>query len=99
MWSGALVSAALATVLPGPGTIYLGQELSFKRPVKIDDTLTVKLTVAKKEEKNRVIIDCLVSNQKDETVVTGTATVMAPTEKLSIDKPTLPPITIGGSEI
>ncbi|MCG8612588.1 MAG: MaoC family dehydratase N-terminal domain-containing protein [Pseudomonadales bacterium] len=99
MWSGALVSAALATVLPGPGTIYLGQELSFKRPVKIDDTLPVKLTVAKKEEKNRVIIDCLVSNQKDETVVTGTATVMAPTEKLSIDKPTLPPITIGGSEI
>ncbi|MBE0507314.1 MAG: MaoC family dehydratase, partial [Marinospirillum sp.] len=38
MWSGSLISAALATVLPGPGTIYMGQELSFRRPVKLDDT-------------------------------------------------------------
>lgn len=95
MWSGSLISAALATVLPGPGTIYLGQELSFRRPVKLADTLTVTLTVKEKLSKNRVVIDTLVTNQNDEKVVVGTATVMAPTEKAELEAPELPPITIG----
>ncbi len=95
MWSGSLISAALATTLPGPGTIYMGQELSFRRPVKLGDTLTVKLTVKEKKEKNVVILDCLVTNQKDEKVVLGTATVIAPTEKAVLEVPTLPKITIG----
>lgn len=94
MWSGSLISAALATVMPGPGTIYLEQSLSFKRPVKLDDTLTVKLTVASKNPKNRVTLDCLVTNQRNEEVVTGEAKVIAPTEKLSLTKPQLPRITI-----
>lgn len=95
MWSGSLISAALATVLPGPGTIYLGQELSFRRPVKLGDTLTVTLTVKEKLSKNRVVVDTLVTNQKDEKVVVGTATVMAPTEKSELQAPELPEITIG----
>lgn len=95
MWSGSLISAALATVLPGPGTIYLGQELSFRRPVKLADTLTVTLTVKEKLSKNRVVIDTLVTNQNDEKVVVGTATVMAPTEKTELQAPELPTITIG----
>jgi len=95
MWSGSLISAALATTLPGPGTIYMGQDLSFRRPVKLGDTLTVQLTVKEKKEKNVVILDCLVTNQKDEKVVLGTATVIAPTEKAILEAPTLPKITIG----
>ena len=96
MWSGSLISAALATTLPGPGTIYMGQELSFRRPVKLGDTLTVKLTVKEKQDaKKIVILDCLVTNQKDEKVVLGTATVIAPTEKAVLQAPTLPTITIG----
>lgn len=95
MWSGSLISAALATTLPGPGTIYMGQDLSFRRPVKLGDTLTVKLTVKEKKEKNVVILDCLVTNQKGEKVVLGTATVKAPTEKAILEAPTLPKITIG----
>lgn len=95
MWSGSLISAALATVIPGPGTIYLGQELSFKKPVKLDDTLTVKLTVSEKLPKNRIKLDCIVTNQDAQVVVEGVATVIAPTEKLSLSKPVLPKITIG----
>ncbi len=94
MWSGSLISAALATVMPGPGTIYLEQSLSFRRPVKIGDTLTVKLTVVRKEPKNRVQLLCEVSNQKDQLVVSGEAKVIAPTEKVSLPKPALPKITI-----
>ncbi len=94
MWSGSLISAALATVMPGPGTIYLEQSLSFKRPVKLDDTLTVTLTVQKKEPKNRVVFDCDVRNQKDEKVVSGEAKVIAPTKKVSLKKPRMPNIII-----
>ncbi|PCM45695.1 MaoC/PaaZ C-terminal domain-containing protein [Marinobacter sp. ANT_B65] len=94
MWSGALISAALATVMPGPGTVYLDQSLSFKRPVKLDDTLTVGLTVLRKEPRNRVVFKCEVTNQNNQKVVTGEAKVIAPTEKVSLYKPTLPKITI-----
>lgn len=95
MWSGALISAALATVIPGPGTVYLEQTLQFKKPVRLDDTLTVKATVLSKEKRNRVVIECVVINQNSEVVVTGEAKVIAPTEKLTLDRPRLPPITIG----
>lgn len=94
MWSGSLISAALATVMPGPGTIYLEQSLSFRRPVKIGDSLTVTLTVVRKEPKNRVLLRCEVNNQKDQLVVSGEARVIAPTEKVSLPKPSLPKITI-----
>lgn len=96
MWSGSLVSAALATVMPGPGTIYLEQSLSFKRPIKLHDTVTVNLTVLSKEPKNRVIFQCVVTNQKGQKVVSGEAKVIAPTEKVLLPKPNLPKITIEG---
>ena len=95
MWSGALISAALATVIPGPGTVYLEQSLNFKRPVKLEDTLTIKLTVLRKEERNRVVFECEVINQDADLVVTGEAKVIAPSEKISLERPILPKITIG----
>ncbi|MDX1452696.1 MAG: MaoC/PaaZ C-terminal domain-containing protein [Oleiphilaceae bacterium] len=94
MWSGSLISAALSTVIPGPGTIHLEQELKFKLPVKLGDTLTVKLTVKEKLERSRVLLDCEVLNQDDELVVSGQAKVIAPTDKVSLEQPTLPRITI-----
>lgn len=96
MWTGAIVSAALALTLPGPGAIYLNQNLSFRAPVKIGDTVTVKLTVTeKREDKKYVTLDCNIVNQHDKTVAVGTAQVIAPTQKLRIPAPQLPPITIG----
>ncbi|MFO7528800.1 MAG: MaoC/PaaZ C-terminal domain-containing protein [Marinobacter sp.] len=94
MWSGSLVSAALATVMPGPGTIYLEQNLAFKRPIKLDDTITVKLKVLRKEPKNRVVVECDVRNQNDQQVVVGEAKVIAPKDKVKLNKPNLPEITI-----
>lgn len=95
MLTGALISAAIATTLPGPGTIYLGQNLTFTRPVKLGDELTVELEVLEKLPKNRVRISTTVLNQDGKAVVKGEAEVMAPTEKLNIELPALPPITIG----
>ena len=96
MWTGAIISAALALELPGPGCIYLGQSLSFRAPVMIGDEITVKLEVIEKEEKKqKITIACEAVNQHGKVVVKGTADVMAPAEKLSIAKPELPSITIG----
>ncbi len=96
MFTGALISAALAMDLPGPGTIYLGQNLSFRKPVMIGDELTVELTVSSKHDSKPVVtLDCKVSNQNGKVVASGEASVMAPTEKMTIKAPKLPEIHIG----
>lgn len=95
MFSGALISAAIACELPGPGTIYIGQEMSFMRPVRLGDEVRVELEILEKLPKNRVKIATRVFNQDNKQVVDGVATVMAPTEKASMERPTLPEVKIG----
>lgn len=88
---GIVVSAAVATKLPGPGSIYAGQEMKFKKPVFAGDTLTVTLTLQEKKRKgNIVLIDCLIKNQHGETVFTGVATAIAPSEKVRVKAVALP---------
>ena len=83
MWGGALISALLGTVFPGPGTIYLEQTLHFSKPVRLGDTLTVTVTViARQDDKKCLDLDCQVLNQKGERVLYGLARVMAPTQKV-----------------
>ncbi len=92
---GALISAVLGTKLPGPGTIYLEQELKFLKPVRPDDTLTVSVTAQLKDPiKKIVIFDCLCVNQKQETVLTGKAVVIAPTEKVRRPASEVPEIAL-----
>lgn len=96
MLTGAFVSAALAIELPGPGSIYLSQSLKFKAPVKIGDQLTVNLEVSEKRDgRNFVTLACNVVNQDGKSVAAGEAMVIAPTEKLEIDAPALPKVSIG----
>ena len=94
MFSGALISAAIACRLPGPGTIYLGQQLKFTRPVKLGDTLTVKLEVLEKLPKNRVRIATQVFNQDGKQVVDGEAEVLAPAAEQTVTMPPLPQASI-----
>lgn len=95
MWGAGLISAVLGTKLPGPGTIYLGQALRFRHPVNIGDTITAILTVQeKKPEKGDVTLDCVCTNQDGTPVITGTAYVRAPTEKLRIKRTILPDVII-----
>ncbi len=95
MFSGALISAAIACELPGPGTIYLGQQMRFTRPVKLGDTLTVELEVLEKLAKGRVRMATRVFNQHAEQVVDGEAEVLAPRSQQTLQLPELPTITIG----
>jgi phosphotransacetylase/acyl dehydratase len=96
MWGAGLISAVLGTELPGPGTIYLGQELRFLQPVSIGDTMTAKVTVReKKPAKSDVTLDCVCTNQRGETVITGTAYTRAPTVKVRRPRVALPYVNVG----
>jgi len=91
MWGGSLISTLLGTKLPGPGTIYLGQTLHFKKPVALGDTVTVSVTAAgKDQEKHRVTFDCRCVNQHGEEVISGSAEVIAPAEKVKRPRAILP---------
>jgi acyl dehydratase len=62
----------------------------------VGDELTARIQVtAKREDKKFVTLDCEIVNQHGKPVVTGQAEVLAPSEKLSIDTPSLPAISIG----
>ena len=70
------ISTVLGTQLPGPNSIYLGQTLEFKLPVKIGDTVTAEVTVAEKRDDKRILkLTTTVSNQWGELVVDGSAVV------------------------
>ena len=75
MLSASLISAALATKCPGPGSIYLGQELSFQKPVYFGDTLTARVEVIEKLPKRIVVLSTTVTNQSGDVVINGKATL------------------------
>jgi len=82
MLTAGLVSAAIASKLPGPGSIYLGQTLRFTKPVRLGDTVTVRLEIIEViTTKRRVRLATVCTNQNGETVLDGEATVMVPGER------------------
>jgi phosphotransacetylase/acyl dehydratase len=99
MWSGALISTVLGTQFPGPGTIYLGQNLQFRRPVKVGDTVTVKVTVKEKGDKGHVSLDTECVNQDGELVVSGGAEVIAPKEKVRRPRIELPEVRFDDRDV
>jgi len=79
MLSASFISAVIGTMLPGPGTVYMRQEVSFLAPVKIGDTVTASVEVAEimtDQKKVRLKTYCI--NQEDKTVVDGEAIVSPP---------------------
>lgn len=71
-----LISAVLANKLPGPGTIYLGQELKFTAPVYLGDDITATVEIVEiREDKKIIKLDTTCVNQDGKKVMTGLATV------------------------
>lgn len=84
--TSAHISAALATTMPGPGTIYIEQQVRFRRPVRIGDALTTTVTVTEKvDAKGFVRLSTIVTNQKGEKVAVGEAVVMPPKEPITVE--------------
>jgi 3-hydroxybutyryl-CoA dehydratase len=64
--------------LPGPGTIYIRQELNFRAPVRIGDTVRARVEVIEKLEKKRVRLKTTCVNQEGTLVLDGEAVVSPP---------------------
>jgi phosphate butyryltransferase len=95
LWSGALIASLLGNELPGPGTRYVRQSLSFERPIYAGDTLNVSITLTAKDPgRNLVEFACCCTNAAGEVVATGTAVVAAPLEKISLPRPDVGKIAI-----
>ncbi|NLB19817.1 MAG: MaoC family dehydratase [Clostridium sp.] len=79
MLTASYFSTILGTLLPGPGTIYLGQDLRFTKPVRVQDTIKAVATVTEINlEKNIIKLETLAYNDTGDVVIKGTATVMPP---------------------
>ncbi|PDW04425.1 enoyl-CoA hydratase [Candidatus Viridilinea mediisalina] len=76
MLAAGLISAVLGMRLPGPGTVYLKQTLSFRKPIYINDTVTTTVEVIHmREDKPIVTLATQVVNQDGEVVVEGESLV------------------------
>ena len=74
-----LISAILGTQLPGEGSIYLGQQLNFKAPVYLNDTITATVTVIKIHERKPIAtLETVCKNEDGVVVLSGEATVLFP---------------------
>ncbi len=78
MLSAAYISAVIGTRLPGPGAIYLSQSLRFRRPVKIGDPVTTRVTISALDERRGHVTFATVCQVDGKTVVDGEAVIMAP---------------------
>jgi len=77
MFIGGLISAVLGNKLPGPGAIYLSQQLEFLAPVFIGDTITATVEVsAWQPEKRLITLKTDAYNQDEEQVMTGKAVLL-----------------------
>ena len=79
IWTAGLISGVIGTRLPGPGSIYVTQDLQFLKPVRAGDTITARVEViAIVRERNRVRLRTVCVNQRGEEVLAGEAWVLPP---------------------
>jgi 3-hydroxybutyryl-CoA dehydratase len=76
MLTASVISAAIAGRLPGPGTIYLGQNLRFKAPVRPGDTVHATVTVQDLMPEKRRVSLSTVCTVDGKVVIDGDALVM-----------------------
>jgi phosphate butyryltransferase len=93
MWLGSLFSAVLGNLLPGPGTLYLGQTLRFHSRARIGDTLSVSVCVEKLCPPATVVLRTKIERDGD-LIADGTAEVLAPPVREVVDDADLPELTL-----
>ena len=88
IWTAGLISAVIGTQLPGPGAIYLSQDLKFTKPVKFGDVISARVEVLEvNRERNRLRLRTVCTNQRGEEVLTGEALVMPTTKRVVYARP------------
>jgi len=85
MLTASFISTVIGTKLPGPGCIYVSQNLRFKAPVKVGDTVTATCTVSKMIPEKRMIEMETVCSVGGKPVLDGQAMILVPSRK-SVDQ-------------
>jgi 3-hydroxybutyryl-CoA dehydratase len=78
MLSAAYISAVLGAKLPGPGAIYLNQTLRFRRPVRVGESVTARVTVKAIDAERGHVTLTTVCEVNGKVVVDGEAVVLVP---------------------
>jgi len=78
MLSAGFISTVLGTKMPGPGCIYLSQNLKFKAPVRANETVTARATITKLIPEKRIVELETICSVGGKPVITGEAVVMVP---------------------
>ena len=78
MLSASFISAVLANKLPGAGTIYLGQTLKFKAPVRIGETVHARVTLTEVNVEKKRVVASTVCTVGGRAVLEGEAVFMVP---------------------
>mgnify|MGYP001194198634 CR=1 FL=1 len=80
------ISALIAMRLPGPGSIYVQQNLKFRAPVFLDEELTAAVVIQElKSEGRRVVLSTSVTKADGEAAISGFAIVKAPRESSVVE--------------
>lgn len=88
MLGASFLSTVIGTKLPGPGALWVSQNMEFHRPVRLGDELTIGCTVLKKHERDRLLeLDTLITNQAGEQILSGKAKVKVLTSRTSTEAP------------
>jgi phosphate butyryltransferase len=93
MWLGSLFSAVLGNLLPGPGTLYVGQTLRFGERAHVGDTLTVRVTVSEKIPPRTVRLRTQLL-RGSAILVEGEAEVLAPQTRVALPESRLPGLVV-----
>ncbi len=94
MWVGSLVSAVLGNILPGPGTLYRAQNLSFLGRVHVGEKVKVTVVCREKREEPVAVFDNKIINAVGQIVCEGTSEIEAPTVAQVIEARHLPSLIV-----
>lgn len=81
MHTASIISAALGSVFPGPGWVYIEQNLKFKAPVPVGSEVTARVVATKRMPEKGFVEFSTTCTVAGKVVLDGTAILMAPRPK------------------
>ena len=81
MLIASFISSVIGNKFPGPGTIYISQNLNFLKPVKINDIVKIIVTLKRKIKKKKWCQLSTICYVRNKVVLEGTAVVIPPKRK------------------
>lgn len=74
--TGSLISAVIGAKMPGPGSIYLHQEMNFRKPAYLNEVITAVVTITDVNyEKSVIHLDTKCLNYKNDIIIDGNAVI------------------------